>query len=410
MSQNGFTCRRILMIAPTPFFADRGCHVRILGEAKALIALGNQLTLCTYPLGRDIDGIPTERTLPLPWYTKLSAGPSIHKPYIDLLLLWKVLLVCYRFQPHIIHAHLHEGMVIGKIASLLFGIPLVADLQGSLTAELLDHGFIPRTHWLLRLMHWLEKKINQLPQYLIASSTQTTQICIDTFGISSEKIIPVVDGVDLEVFSPREDDPALRRSLGLRPDEKVIVFTGVLTEYQGIDLLLEAIPLVTQEFPRVKFLIVGYPNEEFYRQKARELGVEGWTCFPGKVPFHDIPRYLSLAYAAVSPKISATEANLKLFTYMAMGLPAVVFDNPVNREILNGAGIYAEMGNAQALAEALVGILRDPSRARRLGDQGRQTAVREYSWLAVGTRLMGIYGSILDQMNAAAMKPSGVKA
>src|SRR4030095_11361156 len=69
---------RILMVAPTPFFADRGCHVRILGEAQALIELGNEVKICTYPLGRDVPGIPTERTLPVPWYRKLSAGPSVH--------------------------------------------------------------------------------------------------------------------------------------------------------------------------------------------------------------------------------------------------------------------------------------------------------------------------------------------
>ena len=132
------------MIAPTPFFADRGCHVRILGEAKALIDLGHELILCTYFLGRDIEGIPVVRTLSVPWYNKLSAGPSWHKFYIDLLLLWKVVSVCRTFRPDVIHAHLHEGVVIGKIASRLFRIPLVADLQGSLTDELLAHRFMPR--------------------------------------------------------------------------------------------------------------------------------------------------------------------------------------------------------------------------------------------------------------------------
>jgi hypothetical protein len=204
--------RRILMIAPTPFFADRGCHVRILGEAKALIALGNQLVLCTYHLGRDVDGVVTERSLTIPWYKKLSAGPSCHKFYLDLLLLWKALLVGCRFRPDIIHAHLHEGIVIGRIVSRLLGIPLVADLQGSLTGELLDHGFIPTARWFLRLMSWIEKKIDQMPCYLIASSRHTAQVCMDAFGLPPHRIGTVVDGVDLAVFSPRQAEPALRAS------------------------------------------------------------------------------------------------------------------------------------------------------------------------------------------------------
>jgi hypothetical protein len=179
--------RRILMIAPTPFFADRGCHVRILGEAKALMALGNRLVLCTYPLGRDMAGVPTARTVPVPWYNKLSAGPSFHKFYIDLLLLWKTLLVCRRFRPEVIHAHLHEGIVIGAIISKIFGIPLVADLQGSLTRELLDHRFIPRREWFVRWMYGLEKTVDRLPSRLICSSTHTARMCLGTFGLSPDR-------------------------------------------------------------------------------------------------------------------------------------------------------------------------------------------------------------------------------
>jgi glycosyltransferase involved in cell wall biosynthesis len=208
------------MIAPTPFFADRGCHVRILGEAKALIALGYKLVLCTYGLGRDVDGIPTVRTMLLPWYKKLSAGPSFHKFYIDLLLLWKVVRVCRRFRPDIIHAHLHEGIVIGKIASILFRVPMVADLQGSLTAELLDHKFIPHIRWFVHLMYWIERKINGMPSHLIVSCSQTAQRCVEFFGVSAQRVSSVMDGVDLDVFSPCGKDRGLQAALGIMPDER----------------------------------------------------------------------------------------------------------------------------------------------------------------------------------------------
>lgn len=172
---------------------------------------------------------------------------------------------------------------------------------------------------------------------------------------------------------------------------KVVIFVGVLSEYQGIDLLLEAIPLVVREFPNVKFLIIGYPNEDAYRNKARRLGINEWTHFTGKIPYGEVPRYLSLADVAVSPKISTTEGNLKLYTYMAMGLPTVVFDNPVNREILGDLGVYAAKPDAGNLAAALVDILRNDERAKYLGNQCRHKAVTDYSWLAVGQRITHIY-------------------
>jgi len=130
--------------------------------------------------------------------------------------------------------------------------------------------------------------------------------------------------------------------------------------------------------------------------------VEKWTHFAGKILHEEIPRYLSLADVAVSPKISTTEANLKLFSYMAMGLPTVVFDNPVNREILGNFGVYAKMGDIKSLAAALVGLLQDQTRAHQLGAQCRQKATNDYSWLAVGKRLTNIYDTVGNSLNPQA--------
>jgi glycosyltransferase involved in cell wall biosynthesis len=177
-------------------------------------------------------------------------------------------------------------------------------------------------------------------------------------------------------------------------DQKIVIFVGILTPYQGIDLLLKASGLVVREVPEVKFLIVGYPNEQRYREKAEALGVGKWVHFTGKISYEDVPQYLSLADVAVSPKISESEANLKLFTYMAMGLPTVVFDNPINREILGDAGVYAKSGDVGSLAGALIGVLKDRAWAKQLGERARQKATADYSWLQVGKRLGDIYDSI----------------
>ena len=67
---------RILMVAPTPYFADRGCHVRIYEEARALRSLGHDVRIATYHIGRDMPGIPVVRIPRIPWYNRLEAGPS----------------------------------------------------------------------------------------------------------------------------------------------------------------------------------------------------------------------------------------------------------------------------------------------------------------------------------------------
>jgi hypothetical protein len=151
----------------------------------------------------------------IPWYNKLSAGPSWHKFYIDFMLLWVVFRTCRNFSPDILHAHLHEGIVIGKIASLIFGVPLVADLQGSLTDELLAHKFLPNVGPLIRFVSWIEKKVNQMPVHLIVSSTHTAQACVKLYGVAAERVTSVMDGVDLDIFRPLEKDISLQTSLGI---------------------------------------------------------------------------------------------------------------------------------------------------------------------------------------------------
>src|SRR5260221_9461449 len=79
---------RVLAIAPTPFFVDRGGHVQIYEQARALQTLGNTLELCTYHIGRDMPGIVTHRIPRVPWYKKTDAGPSYQKLYLMFMLFW----------------------------------------------------------------------------------------------------------------------------------------------------------------------------------------------------------------------------------------------------------------------------------------------------------------------------------
>ncbi|MCG2769092.1 MAG: glycosyltransferase [Anaerolineae bacterium] len=117
----------ILMIAPTSFFADYGCHVRILEEALILQKLGNDITICTYHNGRDLDGLNIRRTLTIPWRQDYEVGSSRHKVAFDILLSLTSLRAALQSRPDIIHAHLHEGALIGYILSRLGGIPMVFD-------------------------------------------------------------------------------------------------------------------------------------------------------------------------------------------------------------------------------------------------------------------------------------------
>lgn len=380
---------RILMLAPTPYFADRGCHVRIYEEARALIAIGHEVCIVTYHLGRDMEGIPTVRTPAVPWYRKLAAGPSWHKPYLDILLFCRALSTARRFRPDVIHAHLHEGAFIGLFLKKILRVPLVFDCQGSLTAELLDHGFIRRGSLLYRLFRFLERLVNNGADFIVASSRENATGLSEVWGVPAGKVRGIIDGVDTGVFHPLPQDEA-RRALALPLDRPTVVFLGVLNRYQGIDLLLETVQILHKRGTSPHFLVMGFPAEK-YRQKAEILGVGDLITFTGRVDYGQAPLFLCAGDIAVSPKISLTEANGKLFNYMACALPAVVFDNPVNREILGDTGVYARPGDPASLADRIEELMRDPGRLRELAGRVSAKACREHSWRARGEELTEIY-------------------
>lgn len=389
-----------MMIAPTPFFADRGCHVRIYEEARALQKLGNRVVIYTYHNGRDIAGINIRRIMNIPWYKKLEAGPSYHKFYLDFLLLLKLVILSVDEKANIIHAHLHEGALLGKIYKKFRRIPLVFDFQGSLSSELVDHNFLRKNSFPLKLVKKVEKSINSSADAVVVSSTNSANLLRKELDIEKDKIFVVQDGVNVDEFKVCGDITDLKRKLSLPLNKKIVVYLGLLNRYQGVNCLLEAISyLVERKNKKAHFLIMGYPDVEKYKEIARRKGISHVVTFTGRIDYREAPRYLSLGDIAVSPKISRTESNGKLYNYMAMGLPTVVFDTPVNREILGDLGIYAELGNSVSLAEKLDMALSNEDLAKNLSKKLRQKAVDVYSWQATGKKLMDVYQRVWESTN-----------
>ena len=328
--------RKVLNIVPTPFFADRGCHIRILGKIKALEKHHFYNIICTYHNGRDLKDLDIRRTVNIPWYKKLEAGPSIHKFYIDLLLFFKSVLVFFKEKPDIIFGHLHEGAFIGGLIKYLitFGrIPLVFDVQGSLTSELETYNWLKSkpVKW---FFHNLEKFICKLPDFFICSSESSGDIIKNRFNINPDKVNVVMDGFHVE-FSDKQPRKGLRKRLGIPEDSQIIIFTGALLESKGISNLIESIPLVLEKKKDVHFLIVGYPVEQT-QKRISALGVEDNVRMTGTVDYFKLPDYLSIADIAVDPKVDkAGEASGKSINYMAAGLPVVCFDSKNNRSIRN---------------------------------------------------------------------------
>jgi glycosyltransferase involved in cell wall biosynthesis len=360
--------------------------------------LGHAVTICTYRTGEDISGLGIVRTPGIPWRRSYEVGSSLHKLAFDALLLATSLRCTLRERPDIIHAHLHEGALIGHALSRLWRVPLIFDFQGSLTGEMMDHGFLAADSVLRGPVLWLEKYIDQLPDAIVVSSEHAAQLLVRDFACPPAKIHVVPDSVDTDTPLPpdhQQEVVQLRRQLGVVRTKQVVVYLGLLAEYQGIGLLLQAAQAVLGRDENVHFLIMGHPNVEHYEGLAGQMGLSGQVTFTGRIPYSDAHRYLRLGDVAVAPKISATEGAGKLPNYMAMGLPTVAFDTPVSREYLGEWGIYAELGDAHSLARGILSLLQDRERRAKVGGMLRERAVGLYSWSRFQDQLRELYTAVL---------------
>ncbi|MDP2726441.1 MAG: glycosyltransferase family 4 protein [Dehalococcoidia bacterium] len=388
----------VLKIAPTSFFSDYGCHVRIYEESLALQALGNQVTICTYHTGDDVKGLSIHRAMNTPWHNAVQVGSNIHKLYYDVLLFLEAARTALGLRPQIVHAHLHEGALIGYLISRALRAPLIFDFQGSLTSEMLDHNFLHRDSPFFRPLRLLERIVNRLPEAIVTSSKNAADILVRDFAYPANRVYTVPDCVNAERFRPRWQVPdqegirEMKAQLGIPQDRKVVVYLGLLAEYQGIGTLLEAAAyLIQQRKLPVHFLIMGFPGEERYRFRAAQLGLSQWVTFTGRIPYLQAPDYLLIGDVAVSPKISETEGNGKLLNYMAAGLPTATFNTPVAREILGDLGVYAKQGDPKSLARALEFLLLEERAASEIALRLRLKAVRDHSWEKAGKQITEIY-------------------
>ncbi len=390
---------KILMVAPTSFFSDYGCHVRIYEEIKFLQKNGFKVVVYAYKKGGEAPGVEIRRIPSIPGDSRYELGASWIKVAFDALLALKVLAASLKEKFDLVHAHLHEGALIGFLASRILKVPLVFDFQGSLTDEMIQHGILKPGGLLFRFMWNVENLIDHLPDAIITSSFHGAKLLKENFGCNPQRVFTIPDCVNVEAFRPRtpadeEEIKALKTSLGIPDDRPVVAYIGLLSSYQGIDLLLNAASILLKNGTKAHFLIMGFPSEAQYRAMAEALGIGQNVTFTGKIPYFQAPRYLRLGDLAVAPKLSASEGNGKLLVYMATGLPVVAFDRPINREYLGDLGIYATPGDPYSLAEAIDRALRNLPEIRGIGESLRLRAVENYRWEKAGEMLLQVYRKV----------------
>lgn len=387
---------KILVIAPTPFFADRGTHIRILEEALALEKRGHKITIATYHIGKEIDQdvdtkIDVRRIKRLLfWYKKLEAGPDWQKIILDVMLIRKAFYLARTQRPDIIHGHLHEGVLIGWIVKkVLFWrkIKLVADFHGSLTKEMASHSYL-RGGILRKIFFEIEKWIDNLGDEAITSSEENSKDIVKIR--KSHEVVTVLDGANLSYYEKLSDKNELKKELELPLDKIIVTYTGAMMFNKGVEYLLGAILEVLNKNKNIYFVVAGFPAEDVLRfVQEKNLGNDVRVISP--LNYFEMPKLLMASDVGVDPKDSSTmQASGKILQYMASGLPVVCFDRPNNRTYLGDGGEYAREISVSGLAESILSLIGDLQKINFKGQLNKQQ-IKNFSWDISAEKIERIY-------------------
>jgi glycosyltransferase involved in cell wall biosynthesis len=373
----------ILMIAPEPFFEPRGTPFSEFHRIRALTDLGHTVDLVTYPFGRDVTmpGLRIFRCLRPPYLTHAKIGPSLAKIPLDTLLTVTAVRLALTRRYDAVHSH-EEGAFIGLGLAALLRIPHLYDMHSSLPQQLTNFAFSRST--LLRRLFAAGERL------LIRGSRVIIVIC-PHLAETVREVDPHARMVLIENAPGPTDPPVdpeavsrLRGELGLTPATPVILYTGTLEAYQGLDLLLESMVPVRQARPDARLVLAGgKPDQvEALRAAARARGVEEVVIFAGQRPAGEIPALLETAAVLVSPRSRGTNTPLKIYQYLRSGRPIVATRLLTHLQVLDDEVAVLTKPTAEDFARGILAVLQGDPQVGGVGERARRLAETKYTYEA----------------------------
>jgi glycosyltransferase involved in cell wall biosynthesis len=372
---------RILMIAPEPFFEPRGTPFSEFHRIRALTSLGHHVDLVTYPFGRDVamPGLRIFRSLRPPFVRGVGVGPSLAKIPLDALLTLTAARRAATGRYDAIHSH-EEGGLIGVMLAALLRVPHLYDMHSSLPQQLSNFSFT-RSILIRRVFGAVERLMIRRSRVVIVicPSLEDTVRAVDAKAdvVLIENAPGSADGE-----ATTADAAAVRASFGLSAATPVVLYTGTFEAYQGLDLLLAAMAIVSRRRPDARLLLAGGKPDQVERSKiaAREAGLEGVVTFAGERPASEIPAFLLAADVLVSPRAKGTNTPLKIYQYLRSGKPIVATRLLTHTQVLNDDTAILTGVSAAELAEGILSALENPARAAAVGRHARELADTKYSY------------------------------
>lgn len=352
-----------------------------------------------------VDGLSFFRTPP-------AQGMGVNWPVMGEWQLMRALEarieeVANQIKPDIIHAH---SPVLNAMPALSVGckleIPVVYEIRAFWEDAAVDHGTTREGSLRYRLTRALETSAIRRANHVF-TICEGLRADIVARGISASHVTVIPNAVDVETFQLAQPaDPALQEKWGLK-GRTVIGFIGSFYAYEGLDLLVAALPDVIKAHPNACLLLVGGgPQEAALKAQVQSLGLTQHVIFTGRVPHAEVNRYYDLidmlAYPRHSMRLTELVTPLKPLEAMAQGHLFVASDVGGHKELIEHGknGWLFKADDRAALSQAIVDMLAHPERWPLMKANGREFVESVRNWRNSVANYQAPYESILDGSHA----------
>lgn len=318
----------------------------------------------------------------------------------------RILEVIELEKPDVIHAHSPalNGLAALK-AGRKSGLPVVYEIRAFWEDAAVDHGTCKEDDLRYRLTRKMET-------HVVKQANAVTTICeglkadLIGRGFPESKFTVIGNAVNIDQFEviteqDKIDNTDLANTLKLA-DCDVLGFLGSFYAYEGLDLIIAAMPAILAQNPNARLLLVGGgPQEQSLKQQVTLLGLEGKVVFTGRVPHSEVGKYYSLVDLLVYPRkamrLTDLVTPLKPLEAMAQGKPVIASDVGGHKELIidNKTGFLFKAGDVEQLSERIVTLLNDKETLKSVLVHGRDYVENVRNWQNSVSNYLPLYQSLL---------------
>lgn len=330
--------------------------------------------------------------------------PVIGQWSVIRVLTKRLLEIARKERPDVIHAHSPalNGVAAIRVGRKL-GLPVVYEVRGFWEDAAVSHGTSSEGGLRYRLTRAMET-------WVLKRANAVTCICegirqdLILRGIQSEKITIVPNAVDASRFQPvGERNSVIEKNLNLA-GKKVIAFIGSFYAYEGLDLLVAAMPKLLHARPDIRLLLVGGGQvTEAIKQQIARLGLQDSVIMTGRVPYEEVETYYSvtdvLVYPRKSMRLTELVTPLKPLEAMAQKSMFLASDVGGHKELVRDGvtGTLFKADDIDDLVRSLLTLLDQEDRWPSIRDAGRDFVENERNWINSVANLKPVYKRLVPE-------------